>query len=99
MADPGGPADLADLNVWQRILAELRATVDAESFRRWFASTGYASDSGDQITVWVSSDAVRRHVEAHYHEPLRQAVAAIGRGGTAVRFVVTGDDDEDQDPE
>ena len=34
-----------DLNPWERLLAQVRTEVDAEDFRRWFASTSYAGDS------------------------------------------------------
>lgn len=43
------------------MLAQVRAEVDAEDFRRWFAYTSYAGDSGDQITVWIGSESHRRH--------------------------------------
>jgi len=44
---------MTDGNVWTVILDRLRAELDSEEFRRWFASSSYASDSGDVITVWV----------------------------------------------
>ena len=70
-----------------------------EDFRRWFANTAYASDSGDQITVWVTSDAARRHIELHYADTLRRALGRIGRSDTVIRFVVAGyGDEEDEEP-
>ena len=67
-----------------------------EDFRRWFGATAYASDSHDQITVWVPSEAIRRHITNMYGDDVRQALNAIGRRDTHVRFVVGGtDDDED----
>jgi chromosomal replication initiation ATPase DnaA len=88
-----------DANAWQQILTELRAALAAEDFRRWFGATAYASDSGDQITVWVPTESVRRHILAEYHRELRRAVSAIDRPDTHVRFVVAGfgEDDEDDD--
>jgi len=53
-------------NVWQGVLDRLRTALDPEEFRRWFEGTAYASDSGDQITVWVHSESVRRHILVHY---------------------------------
>jgi hypothetical protein len=67
-----------------------------EDFRRWFGATAYASDSHDQITVWVPSEAIRRHIANVYGDDLRRALASIGRPDTHVRFVVGGtDEDED----
>ena len=85
-----------DLNVWQNLLEELRETLDPEEFRRWFGGTAYASDSGDQITAWVPSEGIRRHIETHYRDSLRKALTRIGRNGTAVRLVVAGFEDDEE---
>jgi chromosomal replication initiation ATPase DnaA len=81
---------------WDRILDQIRQSVPEEDFRRWFGATAYASDSGDQITVWVLTEPIRRHLTLHYAEALRKALAAIDRRNTQVRFVVSGSD-EDED--
>jgi chromosomal replication initiation ATPase DnaA len=88
---------MAGPNVWQHILAELQAAVDPEDFQRWFATTAYASDSGDQITVWVASEGIKRHIEAHYRDALALALTGVDRRGTAIRFVVAGFGDEDDE--
>jgi chromosomal replication initiation ATPase DnaA len=85
--------------VWDDVLAHLRADVDAEDFRRWFGSTAYASDSGDQITVWVASEAIRRHLTSHYEQEITAALKGVGRHDTHVRFLVAGFGDEDEDEE
>ena len=87
----------ADLNPWERLLAQVRTEVDAEDFRRWFASTSYAGDSGDQITVWIGSESHRRHIETHYQDQLDRALQAIKRPTTHIRFVVAGFDDDDDE--
>ena len=83
--------------VWDDVLERLRVAVDAEDFRRWFGSTAYASDSGDQITVWVASEAIRRHLTSHYDREITAALGAVGRPHTHVRFLVAGFGDEDDD--
>jgi chromosomal replication initiation ATPase DnaA len=85
------------MNVWDEILHSLRARMPEEDFRRWFAATAYASDSGHQITVWVPTESIRRHIDGHYEEEIDQALEAAGRRGTHVRLVVggVGDDEED----
>jgi chromosomal replication initiation ATPase DnaA len=83
--------------VWDDVLARLRVAVDAEDFRRWFGSTAYASDSGDQITVWVASEAIRRHLTSHYEQEIMAALTGVGRHDTHVRFLVAGFGDEDED--
>jgi chromosomal replication initiation ATPase DnaA len=84
-----------DRNPWQRVLDELRVRLDEDEFRRWFLPTSYASDSGDQITVWVPVEAIRRHVPVHFGEQLNRALEAINRPNTRVRFIVTGYDDDE----
>jgi chromosomal replication initiation ATPase DnaA len=86
------------MNVWDEVLARVRATVDAEDFRRWFDSTAYASDAGDQITVWVPTEVIRRHLMTHFQDRIDLALNAVGRSDTVVRFVVAGvSDDGDED--
>jgi chromosomal replication initiation ATPase DnaA len=71
--------------------------VPAEDFRRWFIETAYASDSGDQITVWVPTESVRRHVTSRYGDDINAALIELNRRGTHIRFVVTGVEEEDEE--
>jgi hypothetical protein len=77
----------------------VRGELDAEDFRRWFASTSYAGDSGDQITVWIGSESHRRHIETHFRDELDRALEAIKRPHTQIRFVVAGFSDDEEDEE
>ena len=86
-------------NLWDQVLERLKSELDSEEFRRWFASTAYASDSGDQITVWTPSESSRRHVVTHYADAIQRALEAFGRSATLVRFVVSGFDDEEEGDE
>jgi chromosomal replication initiation ATPase DnaA len=85
------------MNAWVQILEKMRAKMPEEDFRRWFGATAYASDSGDQLTVWVPSEAVRRHITAHYENAIDRELAATGRAFTHLRLVVSGDGDEDEE--
>jgi chromosomal replication initiation ATPase DnaA len=87
-------------NLWNQVLERLRAELDGEEFRRWFLPTAYASDSGDQVTVWVPTEADRRHLTRTYEEAVYRALSALGRPGVHVRFVVsgTGDDEDHHEP-
>jgi chromosomal replication initiation ATPase DnaA len=85
--------------VWDEVLTHLRAGLDPEEFRRWFGDTGYASDVGDQITVWVPSEAIRRHLATHFNNDIHEALKVMGRTETLVRFVVAGYEDEDEEDE
>jgi chromosomal replication initiation ATPase DnaA len=85
------------MTVWDEVLGHVRAAVDnEEDFRRWFAPTAYASDSGDRITVWVPTEAVRQHLTNQFLGQIGRALDTMGRTGTQVRFVVTGTDEEEE---
>jgi chromosomal replication initiation ATPase DnaA len=88
---------VSELNGWTLILERLQGELDGEEFQRWFGTTAYASDSGDQITVWVASESIRRHIMAHYHEPIHRALTMLGRPYTDVRLIVAGFGDEEED--
>ena len=85
------------MNPWLLVLDALKTRLDEETWRRWFSDTSYAADSGDQITVWVSSEVVARYLSQHFGLLLDDALTAIGRPGTIVRFIVGGYDDEDDE--
>ena len=85
------------MTAWDEILARVRLTVAEEDFRRWFGATAYASDAGDQITVWVPSEAIRRHLVQHYEDHVRRVLCEIDRPETVVRFVVGGTDEDEED--
>ena len=62
-------------------------------------TTSYASDAGDQISVWVPSQAHSTHLTVHYTGAVNRAASAIGRPGVRIRYVVAGLGDEDSDEE
>ena len=87
----------SDHNPWDQVLAYVRPQVDAEDYRRWFEPSRYASDSGDQISVWIPTTAVRQHLTQRFIDLIDTAMEEIGRGGTRVRFIVTGTDEDEDD--
>lgn len=83
-------------NLWAQILETLGREVEPEEFRRWFSTTSYASDSGDLISVWVSTESVRRHLTAHYLASIERILNSL-RPHTSIRFIVAGISEEDDD--
>jgi chromosomal replication initiation ATPase DnaA len=84
------------VTIWEQILETLREQMPEEDFRRWFGATAYASDSGDQVTVWVPSESIRRHIDIHYEDAIDRALRELGRSNTHVRLVVAGMDEDDE---
>jgi chromosomal replication initiation ATPase DnaA len=87
------------MTVWDEILERLRARMPEEDFRRWFGATAYASDSGDQITVWVPTESIRRHIASQYQDYIDRALVALGRSDAQVRLVVGGIDEDEEEAE
>jgi chromosomal replication initiation ATPase DnaA len=85
------------MTIWDEILARLRSELADDDYRRWFSATAYASDSGDQITVWVPTEAVRRHISTHYRDRIESILYAMGRPYTYLRLVVGGDDEDENE--
>lgn len=85
-----------DTNLWNQILERMRRDVEPEEFRRWFSPTSYASDSGDLITVWVPTEATRRHISTHYAGRIERTLKSL-RPHSSIRFVVTGVSDDEDD--
>jgi chromosomal replication initiation ATPase DnaA len=85
------------MTVWDEVLDQLRADLPDDDFRRWFGATAYASDSGDQITVWVPSEAVRRHIRTHYQDKIESLLNGMDRPHTYLRLVVGGIDEDEED--
>ena len=88
---------MSELNIWAQILERLKSDIDPEEFRRWFSTSSYASDSGDQITVWVPSAADGQQISQNYLNRLRRELARLGRADTHIRFVATGYSDDEDD--
>jgi chromosomal replication initiation ATPase DnaA len=90
---------MSDGNIWSRVLEIIRPELDPEEFRRWFSASSYASDSGDQITVWVPAAADGRHISQNYDDCIQRALVSLGRTDTQVRFLATGYTDDEDDEE
>ncbi len=83
---------------WGQILVRLRSTIDPDEYRRWFSASSQASDSGDQLTIWVTTSAEARHISVNYLDRIYRALEEMDRVNVTVRFVATGyDEDEDEE--
>jgi chromosomal replication initiation ATPase DnaA len=81
---------------WDAILEHLRSTIEEGEFRRWFSSSMQASDSGDQITVWVPTVNDGRFITSHYLDEITRALERLNRFNVVVRFVATGSAEDDE---
>lgn len=89
---------MPDRKLWDQILDQLRSDLIPDELRRWFGDSMQAGDTGDQVTVWVPSEPVRRHILTHYQDMIDRALEDLGRQNVEIRFVATGvADDEDEE--
>ena len=86
-------------HIWVAVLERLRSTIDPDEYRRWFLGSSQASDSGDQITIWVPAVADVRHISLHYLDRIYRELAQLERTNVTVRFVATGYDEDEDDEE
>lgn len=87
------------MNLWDEVLDKMRGDIPDDDFRRFFGETAYASDSGDQLTVWVTTEPIRRHLATHYERAIERVLESLGRTSTQLRFVVSGTDEDEEDLE
>jgi len=87
------------MNLWEAVLDKMRADIPDDDFRRFFGGTTYASDSGDQLTLWVTTEPIRRHLATHYEPAIERVLETLGRSNTHLRFVVSGTDEDEEDDE
>jgi chromosomal replication initiation ATPase DnaA len=88
---------MSDANIWAQLLDRIKADIDAEEYRRWFANSSYASDSGDVITVWVPTANEGQQISQNHMERLRRELTRLGRSDTLIRFIATGYSDDEDD--
>ncbi len=89
---------MSDRKLWDQVLDQLRGDLIPDELRRWFGESMQAGDTGDQVTIWVPSEPVRRHILTHYQDLIDRALRDLGRQNVEIRFVSTGvADGEDED--
>jgi len=84
--------------LWDQVLDKLQGDLIPDELRRWFGESMQAGDTGDQVTIWVPSEPVRRHILTHYQDLIDRALEDLGRQNIDIRFVAPGvADDGDED--
>ncbi|MBS1817332.1 MAG: hypothetical protein JSU08_05360 [Acidobacteria bacterium] len=83
-------------NVWAILLDRMRPSIDSDEYRRWFSNSTLASDSGDQITIWVPGMPDVRHLTLHYLDRIYRELSGMNRNNVTVRFIATGYEDDEE---
>jgi chromosomal replication initiator protein len=77
-------------NIWDEVLARIDAKINRHSFYTWFKPTAYVTDQGSAIVVRVPNALFRDWLNKHYSAVMNEALAELGRSGTAISFVAEG---------
>lgn len=73
--------------IWDQILGRVETKVNAHTFHSWFRNTTLLSDDVAGLRVQVPSKTVVEWLTRHYSGVINEALAEVGRPGTAVAFV------------
>jgi len=73
--------------IWDQILGRVETKVNAHTFHSWFRNTTLLSDDVAGLRVQVPSKTVVEWLARHYSGVINEALAEVGRPGTAVTFV------------
>ena len=84
---------------WDAVLVKLRSYVTEEEFRRYFGESMQASDSGDQVSVWIPSETIKRHIQSHYADVIHRALSALKRTDVEIRWIATGVGEDEEGEE
>ncbi len=90
---------MSDPTFWDAVLDKLRSYLTEDEFRRYFGESMQASDSGDQVAVWVPSETVKRHILSHYQDVLHRALSALNRSEVEIRMIATGVGEDEEGEE
>lgn len=75
-------------NLWDQVLALLDGTMNRFIFFTWFRAVGFLSYSDGLLRVSVPSVLFRDWFLVRYAPIVDDALSHLGRGGTAVNYVV-----------
>ncbi len=74
-------------NIWDQLLARIETKVNRHSFYTWFKPSAFLSDDGASILVRVPNTLFRDWLTKHYATVLEEALAEVGRQGSAISLV------------
>jgi chromosomal replication initiator protein len=76
--------------IWDEVLGRIENKVNRYSYFTWFRQTSFVADDGSTITVRVADPMVVDWLTKHYGGVINEALAEVGRPGTALEFVQEG---------
>ena len=78
---------IAQMNVWEQILARIETKVNRHSFYTWFRPTSFVAEDRSSIVVRVPNAVFMDWLTKHYSGVLAEAMAEVKRPNATVQFV------------
>ena len=78
---------LAELNLWDEILARIETKVNRHSFYTWFRPTTFVSEVRVALTVRVPNALFKDWLTKHYSGVISEATVELRRPNLVVNFV------------
>ncbi|MBM3328933.1 MAG: chromosomal replication initiator protein DnaA [Calditrichaeota bacterium] len=89
MTEPA-PAGAEYLEVWEQIVERLKAALPHSAYATWFRPVKALGFDGSNLTLGVGSRFHREWIEAHYRQPLVDAVGAVLGSDIRIVFQIVG---------
>jgi len=80
--------DGAAVELWRCVLNEVRMTMTADNYRRWFIGTRAGRWDGTTLSVVAPSEFDRRWLNERLRRHVERAMARLGQGDMDVTFVI-----------
>ena len=78
---------LAEMNLWDQILARIETKVNRHSFYTWFRPTTFVAEDQASVTVRVPNALFKDWLTKHYSGVIAESLAEVKRPNLAVNFV------------
>src|SRR5262245_61781100 len=78
---------IAQMNVWDQILARIEAKVNRHSFYTWFRPTSFIAEDRSSIFVRVPNTVFMDWLTKHYSGVIAEAMAEVRRPNLKVEFI------------
>src|SRR6478736_2686876 len=78
---------LAEMNLWDEILARIETKVNRHSFYTWFRPTTFVAEDRSSVTVRVPNSLFKDWLTKHYSGVITEATSELQRPSLLVNFI------------
>jgi chromosomal replication initiator protein len=93
VSTPTSPLLLAEMSLWDDILARIETKVNRHSFYTWFRPTTFVAEDRSSVTVRVPNPLFKDWLTKHYSGVISEAMTELKRPDLQVNFVADAQSD------